>query len=100
MTNTASVSASWTNSAGDAARVKSNDLRADSAAVPEAVATEWRTTPPVLRNAGKITPRAKAPAPIQPTLSAPVKVFLGSKEASDAGIALAIVATGYSTNTV
>src|SRR4051812_11323823 len=64
----ASREGSFRISSADCARAKRKFLRADSAVTPDAVATEESCTLSRLCNIGKITPRAKLPAPMQPTL--------------------------------
>jgi hypothetical protein len=83
------------------ARAKLNSRRADSAATPEAVATECKATPRLRCNAGKITARAKLPAPMQPILrSSDRRAFTDCGESLDtAGIAIK-ARMGYSSNTV
>src|SRR6185369_10645577 len=94
----ASESLSCNSSAVGTARAKPNNRRADSDATPEAVATEYRTTPRVLRSAGNRIARAKLPAPMQLTLSSPER---GERDAVANANGMGIRARlGYSSRTV
>src|SRR6185437_3637338 len=97
----ASVSLSWRRSVGATARLKPNSRRADSDAIPEAVATDCRTTPLVFRRAGKVTARAKLPAPIQLTLSSPALGARAARAAAPVAIGIGMsTRPGYSSSTV
>jgi hypothetical protein len=68
--------------------------------MPEALATDHNRTPGEFRNAGKITLRAKLPAPMQLTLTSPF-TFVSLVIVADLGIAGAFtLAAGYSIRAV